>query len=113
MKPQVTKYTLEKNSSVEIHKVFGDEYYFALVKMDGRYPEEGKIAHNLNRSEYMYVLEGHVNVTVNKKTFPLNKGEYCLVEDGDYYTIEGKAETLVFVKDGKGGTSQIEPLDDK
>ncbi|HET9947099.1 MAG TPA: hypothetical protein VFQ63_03480 [Patescibacteria group bacterium] len=103
----ITKYVLEEDSTVEVHKIFGDEYYIAFVTIHGRYPEAGKIAHDINREEYLCVEDGEITVVHNKEKKTLKKGENLLIADGDYYSIEGDGRVVVFVKDGKDGKSDI------
>lgn len=107
----ITKYVLEQDSEVEVHKVFGDSYYIALVTLHGRYPEAGKIAKDKNRSEYLYIENGLITVTHNGEKKELKTGENLLISDGDTYSIEGNGRIIVFVKDDEGGVSEI--IDEK
>lgn len=104
-----TKYDLPGGSLVEVHKVFGDEYYIAIVDMKGRYPEEGSIAKDKNREEYIVLIEGEMNITHNGELKTLKPSDHVLIQDGDTYLIEGEGKAIVFVKDSEGGTSEIIP----
>lgn len=103
----IQKYDLDGGSVVEVHKPFGNEFYFAVATLDGVYPEEGKIAKDNGRIEYLFGLEGEITVTHNGEKKVLQVGESLLINDGDTYKIEGKGKTLVFVKDSEGGTTEI------
>ncbi len=107
MKSKIKKYVLEKDSIVEVYKIFGDKQYFAVVEMNGRYPRSGKIAQDINREEFFYTLEGELNLVVNNKKQTLKKGKSFLVKNNDKYFVEGKGKMLVFVKDEVGGESKI------
>ena len=95
---------------VEVHQPFGNNHYYALVDLNGRYPELGKIAHDIGRREYMQLLEGRVELTINNVRQVLQPKLSRLVDDGDYYFIEGRGIVMVFVEDQEGGTTQVEDL---
>lgn len=107
---QVKKYLLPGGSSVEIHQIFGKEIYFAIIDQCGRYPDEGRVAHDINRFEYLYVISGEIRLTVNSKVHFLMAGQAYLISDGDRYFLAGKARVLVLVHDQKEGRSVIEDL---
>lgn len=104
----INTYQLENDSLVEVHKVFGNRYYLAIVTIDGRYPEDNKVAHDIKRSEYIYIIEGEILVSLNGIEYTMKQGESRLIKDGDYYWIKGKGKVLVFVHDKQGGVSNIE-----
>ena len=97
-------------AQVEVHKPFGDRLYYAVVNLDGHYPQRDKIAHNVGRREYMHLLSGEVKLTVNGEPHSLMPRLTKLVEDGDRYYIDGKGIIMVLVEDKEGGTTQIEDL---
>lgn len=97
-------------ADVEVHKPFGNEYYYALVKLDGRYPEPGQIAHDIGRQEYIQLLEGNAELTVNDIQYVLQPMLGRLINDGDFYFLQGKADLMVFVEDKINGSTQIENI---
>ncbi|HLL60783.1 MAG TPA: hypothetical protein VK338_03630 [Candidatus Nitrosocosmicus sp.] len=103
------KYVIEKDTIVEVYKVFGNEQYFAIAEINGRYPQPGKIAHDINRQEYIYVLTGEILVSINGQQHSLKPEDTCLIKEDDKYYIQGTGKVLVFVKDGEDGTSKLEP----
>jgi quercetin dioxygenase-like cupin family protein len=106
----VQKYDLSGGDTVEVHQPFGKQVYFAIADMEGNpYPEGGKIAKDNGRIEYMLMLEGEMNITINGETKTVKQGEFIQVNDGDTYSIVGKGRSLVFVKDEEGGKTEILP----
>jgi len=101
------KYNLPGGSLCEVHKVFGDEYYIAIVEENGVYPEKGKIAKNINRDEYMYLITGEMTIWINGIESKLKENDSILAKNGSIYKIDGKAKCIVFVKDGKDGKTEI------
>lgn len=94
---------------VELHRPSNNSsHYYAVVELDGRYPGEGHIAHNVGRRESLHWLEGEAQLTVNKTTHVLTGRKRVAMNDGDYYLLEGKGRAIVFVKDQPGGQTQIE-----
>lgn len=113
-KQPVQKYDLPGGDKVEVHQPFGQEIYFAIADMKGNnYPGEGKKAHNKGRTEYMLMLEGTMELTLNGETRTVTPGEVVIVNDGDDYSIVGEGRSLVFVKDEQGenpGATQVLPI---
>lgn len=101
-------YVLDGGSTVVVHKPFGNEYYSAVVNMKGEYPGPGTIAHDIGRSEFIYVLDGSLNIKVNNDMFTVKAGENILINDGDYYYISGEGRAMVVVHDLPGGTTATE-----
>lgn len=97
-------------SSAEVHKPFGNNHYYALVDLNGHYPQADKIAHNVGRREYMHLLKGEVDLTINNEHHLLQPNSTKLVDDGDYYYIDGKGKIMVFVEDKDGGITEIKDL---
>lgn len=95
---------------IDVHQPFGEQHYYALAYVDGRYPEQGKIAHDINRREYMELLDGDIRLTVNDVNHIMRLRSAILVDTGDYYFIEGKGRMMVFVEDQNDATTQIEDL---
>lgn len=103
-------YPLEGGSEVVVHKPFGASYYSAVVTMNGEYPGAGKIAIDRGRSEFLYVLDGSFDVTINNERYSLEKGENILIRDGDSYFISGSGRCMVLVYDEPGGQTAIESV---
>lgn len=100
-------YELSGGGSVAVHKPFGPEQYVAIVDMAGVYPEEGRIARNANRDEFIVILEGSFTITRNGKKDIFKAGDTVRVPNGTLYRIEGTGRSLVVVKDGKDGRTEI------
>ena len=92
---------------VELHRSSGSNHYYAFVALDGRYPEEGQIAHNVGRRETLHWLEGEAHLILNGTTQFLTGRKRVAMNDGDSYILEGKGRAIVFVKDQPGGQTQI------
>lgn len=103
----VKEYQLSGGGTVKVYKPFGDGVYFAIVEMDGVYPEEGKVAQNIGREEYSVVLDGEFEYEIAGAKKMFKKGDAVLVGDGVKYKITGKGRDLVFVKDVPGGKTEI------
>lgn len=97
-------------ATVAVHKPFGDQYYYALVELDGHYPGLNKVAHNIGRREYVHLVEGTANLTVNNIPYILQPIAGRLINDGDHYSLEGKAKLMVLVEDQVGGVTHIEDI---
>ncbi len=93
---------------VELHRHSGSNHYYARVNLDGRYPGDNKIAHNIGRKESLHWLEGRAQLTVNNVTHILDTRTRVTMSDGDYYSLEGAGRAIVFVKDQPGGKTLIE-----
>lgn len=107
MDDRVKKYELSGGSLVEVHQIFGKEYYIALLDSKGDYPGEGKIARDKGRVEYVVIISGEFTAIVNGKSHNLKGGDNLLINDGDSYEINGVGKALVFVHDQKGGQTEI------
>ena len=93
-------------SHVTVYKMFGNQYYFAIVETIGVYPKAGFWAENRNRSIYNLVLEGEVTFVINGVEHKLAKDQGIMTEDGDRFQILGKGRIMVFVNDGPGGATE-------
>lgn len=101
------QYALSGGGKVVVHKPFGGDHYVALVEMSGEYPEPGKLARNNGRDEFIVILEGTFEVTVNDGTQELSAGGAIFVPNGAYYRIVGAGKSLVVVRDEQGGSTEI------
>jgi len=65
----------------------------AYVEMDGVYPEEG---YSLNDvcTETMFLVEGSIEIEVDKRWNQLNAGDLFMVLPGNKYRVRGKGKTL-------------------
>ena len=97
-------------AEVELHRSSGNNHYYAFVELDGRYPEEGQIAHNVGRRETLHWIEGEAQLTVNGAPHTLNGRKRVSMNDGDSYVLQGKGKAIVFVKDQQGGQTQIDKI---
>lgn len=102
-----TKYSLSGGGTVTVHKPFGSEHYIAIVEQDGRYPEPGKTARNVGRSEFSTVLEGRFEYIIDGTARILEANQSTMVPDGSRYSIEGTGKVLVVVHDMPGGKTEI------
>jgi hypothetical protein len=107
---EVQTYELPGGASVEVHKPFGNERYYALVKLNGQYPQAGKMAHDIGRREYVHLLKGKATLTLNGEDNQLEAGATHLIKDGDTYRLSGDGELMVFVEDQESGITQIGDL---
>jgi len=72
----------------------GDEdISLALVKIDGRYPEKGRVMNRVCK-EIIYVTMGTGKVEIEGKEFPLGVGDSVLVKPNQRYFYEGKLESV-------------------
>lgn len=98
--------------TVEVHQPAGNSHYFANLEVDGNYPGDGKIAHNVGRKESLHWLEGIGKLILNNETHTLDRRTRITMNDGDFYILEGQGRAIVFVKDKQGGTTVIEDMPD-
>ncbi|ASQ46063.1 cupin domain-containing protein [Legionella clemsonensis] len=67
---------------------------FALVKINGRYPDTRR-ATNLTCQEIVYIKSGSGKVVVEDHEHRLNPGDVVLIEAGEKYFWEGEMELLI------------------
>ncbi len=103
-------YDLDGGSKVTVYKPFGNEHYLAVVDINGRYPEAGKITQNIGRDEFIIVLRGQITATINEEVHLLEETQSILVRNGDRYFIEGIGQAVVSIRDEEGGRSEIENI---
>jgi mannose-6-phosphate isomerase-like protein (cupin superfamily) len=104
---EIKKYDLESDSQVTVYKIWKGKKYFATIKIDGDYPSKGFVAKDYNREEFILVIEGSIIITLNNQKIILRSNDYLLIKHNDKYKISGKAEVIVFVKDGKSGETKL------
>lgn len=108
--PVVKKYDLSGGDKVTVLQPFGKNIYAAVAELKGNdYPENGKIAQNVGRTEFMYMLDGQMEITVNGVTQTVKAGESVQVNDGDTYSIVGEGRSLVIVRDEEEGKTEVLP----
>lgn len=74
---------------------FGKENLdLAVAKIDGRYPETGRVV-NTECDETYYVTAGSGTIHHESGDFEINPGDAFFFEKGDKYSVEGKDLTLV------------------
>lgn len=103
------RYELSGGGVVTVLKPFGSSVYGAVVHMAGRYPDPGQVAHNVARDEYIFVLDGEFEITLNGRKSRLLTNSEILVSANSSYFIEGAGRCLVLVKDGQGGNTELRP----
>jgi len=108
MNENLKEYALNGGGKVTVIKPFSANSYSAVVKMNGRYPEEGKVARNYKRTEFVYIIDGEFKFTINGSERNLKAGETVRLSDGATYFILGAGTSLVMVKDDEGGETVIE-----
>jgi mannose-6-phosphate isomerase-like protein (cupin superfamily) len=69
---------------------------FATAKIDGRYPEAGRVA-NLACEEIYYVLSGTGTVHSEHGTFKIKEGDLYFFKKKEKYWVMGKQLFLVLV----------------
>ncbi len=106
--PVIKHYDLSGGDEVTVIKPFGNDIYAAVATLKGNdYPEKGKIAQNAGRTEFMYMLDGQMEITINGETQTVKAGELVQVNDGDTYSIVGEGRSLVIVRDEEGGETKM------
>lgn len=105
------KYKLSGGSEVVVLKPFGDKNYCAIVNMPEKsnYPEKGFYALNNKRSEFIFVKEGVMEITLNKVKEIIKSDQSILIRSGGKYQIFAKTKltTIVMIQDKPGGASEI------
>lgn len=89
--------TQRKNSEVCVvteHPIGDDQMDFAIVKINGRYPNKQR-ATNKNCKEIVYIHEGEGKVVVEGKTYLLSAGDAVLIEAGERYYWEGNMQLFI------------------
>lgn len=102
-----TQGVLSGGGTVEIYKPFGNEIYFAEVILDGRYPEQGKLAKNFKREEFVKILTGNFRLMKEGIETILKEDDSILISSNECYSLEGKGRCLVMVRDLEGGATDI------
>lgn len=107
-----TIYDLPGGSKVWVVKPYekdsdGFLIYTAYVWNDCEYPGNGQVTLNVNRWEHITVVKEKITVSLNGNDLELGEGDSVQINEGDKYSIRGKGECLVTVRDGEGGESKI------
>lgn len=76
------------NCLVTEYEISDDVLDFAVVRVDGRYPESG-LAINRKVKEIVYVGEGAGIVCVNEKLIELDQGDVILIDADEPFYWEG------------------------
>ncbi|HVZ66965.1 MAG TPA: hypothetical protein VG917_01765 [Patescibacteria group bacterium] len=97
-------------AKVNLHKKPDNNHYYAEVELDGNYPGVNLVAHNVYRKETLHWITGKAQLTINGKVRQLNERTKAVMNDGDLYTLTGKGQAIVFVKDQPGGKTLIEEI---
>lgn len=98
---------LPGGSEYEVRKAESDKYYYALVKLNGRYPEPGSFARNTGRDEFIQLLEGNAHFTLDGVKGTFETDEPIWMRNGSEYAILGQGKFIVFVRDQEGGRTEI------
>jgi len=88
LKQQTTEH---KNSDVCVvtkHHINDELIDFAIVKVTGRYPDQG-CAVNRQCKEIVYIQSGSGTVTVDGVEHKINEGDLVLIEAGENFFWEG------------------------
>ena len=107
MAETVQSYELNGGSRVTIVRPFEGGTYAAIVEQYGRYPEEGRVACNHRRREFLHLLGGSITVAHGGQTTELAPERGLMLEEGVRYSISGKGQVLVLVHDEPGGATEI------
>jgi len=94
LKQQATE---RKNSEVCVvtkHDIEDATLDFAIVKINGRYPDQGRVT-NTQCKEIVYVHQGNGKVVVNHKEYQLNTGDAVLIEAGEKFFWEGSMNLFI------------------
>lgn len=76
------------NCAVSEYPTEDQDLDFAIVRVDGRYPENG-FAVNRKVKEIVYVSEGSGLVVVNDQRFDLDQGDVILINPGELFYWQG------------------------
>ena len=66
----------------------------ALIKLNGRYPDEGYVVNEICK-ELVYVVKGKGQLTSTDHTESLKTGDMALLLPGEKFYFEGKLELLM------------------
>lgn len=86
-----------KNSDVCVvteHPIDDEMIDFAVVKVTGRYPNQGH-AINQKCKEIVYLHEGKGKVVVNEEEHLINAGDLVLIEAGEKFFWEGNMNLFI------------------
>lgn len=83
-----------KDCSVWEYEYPSKDFSFAIAHIDGRYPEEKRVA-NSECEEVYFVISGTGIVHSEKGDFEINEGDLYFFEKGEIYWIEGSQLVLV------------------
>lgn len=68
----------------------------AFVSMDGVYPEKGFSINDIC-TETFFVVDGSLNVTVDKEEFALERHDAIVIAPGKKYKVSGVATVVDFI----------------
>jgi len=87
-------------------------FSFATARINGRYPEEKKVA-NLECEEIYYVISGSGIVHSEKGNFKIIEGDLYFFEKGEKYWVEGNNLYLALVNAPKWTPEQHKIVEKK
>lgn len=100
-------YKLSGGSDVTIYKEQASDVYAAIVILESRFPEVGKLAKNIKRTEMITPLDSAIEMEVNGISYTLNKFDSIVVCDNDIISISGSGRVSVLVLDSDGAKTEI------
>lgn len=101
------RYELSGGGSVQVFKPFGPGTYAAVAEVFGEYPEQGKLACNFAREEFVVVLDGALQITRNDQVHSLKRDDHITFKPGDCYLISGSGRCMIIVQDQPGGRTDV------
>jgi mannose-6-phosphate isomerase-like protein (cupin superfamily) len=85
-----------KDCTVWEYKFPSKNFSYATALIDGRYPEQNRVA-NLECEEIYFVMSGTGVVHSEKGNFEISKGDLYFFEKGEIFWVEGNSLLLALV----------------
>ena len=95
VKKSAAKFRQSSQSCGVVEYPLGDQNINgALISLNGRYPESGRVRNKESR-ELVQILKGKVVLEVEGERMELVTGDQVLIEPGERYFWDGKSEFLL------------------
>ncbi|MCA9397697.1 hypothetical protein KC573_02610 [candidate division WWE3 bacterium] len=105
--PQHTEKVIPGGTAILIEPSSQQEMRAAIVEINGNYPDEGSVGINEGKTELLFMIDGHITVTKDMKTYSLEKHDVLYLEPGIPYSIVGNATVFVAIAPGDAPSTKI------
>ncbi|MBL7159918.1 cupin domain-containing protein [Candidatus Microgenomates bacterium] len=93
-KSKAKKFKSVPSTTVWEYEMKDEEINGAIAKINGRYPEKGRVV-NEESKELVFVLEGKGRLVIEGKEIQFQKGDFLLILPGERYFWQGKMKIFM------------------